>query len=66
MAHLVSQATQENPVDLVPKVSLEIVMVILEDKELKDSQEIQASQVVKAMMVPQVRTASQEVQVFLE
>lgn len=66
MAHLVSQATQENLVDLAVKVNPETAMVILEDKELKDSQEFPASQAVQAMLGPLVITASLEVQVSLE
>lgn len=66
MALLVSLATPESPVDPVPKVYPEILMVTLEDPELQACQEIQASQVVVAMTAPPATTASQEVQVSPE
>lgn len=66
MAHLVSLATPENLVDLVEKVYLEILMVILEGRELKACKEIQASQVVVATTAPSVTMVFQEVQASLE
>lgn len=66
MVHLVTLATLEDLVNLVPKVYPEKVMVILEGQELKDSQEFQDSQVVVATMAPPATTAFQEVQVSLD
>lgn len=66
MVLLDSLATLESLVDLVAKVYVESLMVILEGQELKDSQEIQASQVAVPTMAPPVTTAFQEVQASLE
>lgn len=65
-AHLVSLATLENLVVLAAKVYPETLLRILELRELKASQEIQASQVAVATMAPLATTAFQEVQVSLE
>lgn len=66
MVHLVCLVTLENLVVLEARVYLEKHMLIPELQALKDSLEMQVTQVVLALMVPKVTGDYQEVQVTLE